>query len=603
MVTLAMIIVSDSAWAKVNSVHASASPTTLELGDSFIYQVTVSGTGTLPTPSNNIPSAFQILSGPNSNISMEWINGKMSSSRTLTYTLRALRRGDFTIPAPTVTDRRQQKSGNAVNVHIEAPGSGATAQPSPNNMIPQETNVRQSNLRSIFLQAEIAPTSAYLQEAMVLTFTLYFQPSVRTFDVQKLPSTEGFWSEEWEVQSPPGVVERNINGRLYNAAVIYRLILFPTRTGELNIGPMKLNVHYVSGRSRNRSFFDSIFDSYVEQMAVSSEPITVNIKSLPYENQPDGFANVVGNWSLDARLDAKEVQTNESVTLTIRIKGEGNVGFLPAPEVRVPPDIELYEPEISVHKRPGNGEISGEKVFTYLLIPRRPGEQIIPPVEFSFFDPKLEEYRSVSISPGTLQVSPSSGWDVADVDGSGIPAPVETVGREIRWIMDSAPSLDDSIEPLHQRTAYWASFLMPIFIVAAGFAFRKHHENLAGQESVVRSRKAMKRAFTVLKEARQHHRNDEIGEGYNSLASGIIKYLSDRLNVPIASLDERVRDKCLELNQISETSRIELRDILSLCDSARFSPHGSDADSLGNLIDRSEKWIATVDRKLRPTKV
>ncbi len=603
LIASALLLASSPTQAKVDSIRASASPDHLELGDSFIYQVTIEGSGTLPTPSSNIPSSFQVLSGPNSNVSMQFVNGKMSSSRTLTYTLRALRKGEFTLPAPVVTHKGRQYTGNAIRIVVDQPGSGATAQPAPGDMVPQERNVSVNQMGPIFLQANIEPASGYLQEAMVVNFTLYFQPSVRNFDVQKLPSTEGFWSEEWAVPNPPGIVERNINGRLYNAANIYRLILFPTRTGELTIGPMDLVVHYVSGRSRNRTFFDSIFDSYVEQTAVSSEPLTVKIDALPVSGQPDGFENVVGFWNLSANLDAENVQTNESVTLTVTLSGEGNVGFLPAPEVRVPPDIELYEPEVSVSKRAGNGTVTGRKTFTYLLIPRRPGKQEIPPVEISIFDPSREQYRTLTANPGTLDVSPASGWSVADVDGSGVPAPVESVGREIRWIMDTAPSLNGSASMLHNHPAYWASFLLPVFIVFAGFTVRKKREAMVGQESMIRSRKAAKRAIAALKQARHHLATNNIAEGYDALALGITKYLAERLAVPAASLNDKERMKLLSANQISEASKDELSDIFSMCDTARFSPHGHSENTLAELIERSEQWISTVDRRLKPIQV
>jgi BatD DUF11 like domain len=606
LIALSLLMLNSPSVAKVASVYASASPDQLELGDSFIYQVTVEGSGTLPTPSNNIPSAFQILSGPNSNVNMQFVNGKMSSSRTLTYTLRALRRGDFTLPAPVVTDKGRQYTGNAIRIVVKEPGNGNTKQsqqPEPGDMVPRGTKVDQGRLEQIFLQADIEPKSVYLQEPLVINFTLYFQPSVRTFDVQKLPSTEGFWSEEWSVPNPPGVVERNINGRLYNAAVIHRLILFPTRTGELTIGPMNLLVHYVSGRSRNRTFFDSIFDNYVEQVAVNSDQLTINVKALPSDGQPDGFENVVGNWRLSANLDTDNVQTNESVTLTVTLSGEGNVGFLPAPEVRVPPDIELYEPEINVSKRAQNGTLNGRKTFTYLLIPRRPGAQEIPPVEISVFDPARNQYRTLKASPGTLNVSPATGWTAAEVDGSGVPAPVESVGREVRWIMDTAPSLQDSSVLLHERAEYWASFLLPVMLLLGGYALRRKRDSMVGQETMVRSRKAAKAAIDALKQARQHLASENIEHGYDALALGVSKYLADRLAVPSATLDEKTRTRYLVANQVSESSHQELQDIFSICDSARFSPHGSDAVTLANLIERTENWITTIDRRLKPVQV
>ena len=194
-------------------------------------------------------------------------------------------------------------------------------------------------------------------------------------------------------------------------------------------------------------------------------------------------------------------------------------------------------------------------------------------------------------------------WDQADTDGSGVPAPVESVGRDLRWIMDTAPTLSSSETLPHENPVYWAGYLLPLLIVAGGFVMKKKRDSMVGQESLIRSRKAAKQAIQVLKQARTHLSLNEVEAGYDALAVGLKKYLADKLSLPIASLDEKTRNRYLNENQISESSREELSSIFAMCDSARFSPHGHDESILESLIDRAEKWVTAVDRRLKPARV
>ena len=38
--------------------------------------------------------------------------------------------------------------------------------------------------------------------------------------------------------------------------------------------------------------------------------------------------------------------------------------------------------------------IAGSRTWEYVLLPLAPGEQAIPPISFSYFDPVAEEYRT-----------------------------------------------------------------------------------------------------------------------------------------------------------------------------------------------------------------
>lgn len=309
------------------NIVAEAIPTHVKVGDSFTYTVEVSGNKMkLPNPDVDIPSEFDIYSGPSTSINTSWVNGQMSASRTLTYQLLARKAGVFTIDPPTLNYKKRRYSGNKVVVVVSSTrrsSRGSQGRSSNRSAVPTPSSPITSD-EPLFLQVDVDPAEVYVQQPLTVTYTLYFRHDVRSFDVKRLSSTEGFWTEEWPVPNPPTVLERTINGKSYRAAAIYRTILFPTRDGELTIGPMEVVCEVKqSRRRRSRSLFDDFFDNPfdVEQKLVASELYTVNVLPLPANGKPDQFDEVVGKYRLRAELDRDTVETNESVTLHINISG------------------------------------------------------------------------------------------------------------------------------------------------------------------------------------------------------------------------------------------------------------------------------------------
>ncbi|MCB2199877.1 BatD family protein [bacterium] len=608
---LLLFLVSPSR-AAVDEVKADVSSRTVEVGNTFLYQVTVSGSGNLPTPTVNLPSSFQIVSGPNSNISMQFINGKMSSTRTLTYRLRAMRKGDYTITGPTVTSKGKQITGTSITIEVASNGAaGSTQQSSPGTSSPstrQQTTPppasrRAQTLPSMFLEATVSSQSVSFQEPLTLIFTLYYQEDVKTFNVNRLASTEGFWSEQWPVPERPDIRQEYVNGQLYNAADLHRLILFPTKTGELKIGEMDVTIGYRKARRNQRqslfdSFFSDPFSSSIQYEDLKSDPITIKVAPLPTEGRPANFENVVGDYRIRSSLDTDQVRTNESVTFTVTISGEGNIGFIPTPDISFPSDLEVYEPQVEESHQPSNGVITGSKSFTWLLIPRRPGKQTIPAVSFSYFDPKTKQYRTPKAPAHTLQVQPATGWSGVDTESSDTPSEVETLGTDIRWILQADHGLRRHGPPLQERPLYWLAYLIPVGVAAAGFGLRKRQDKLLSQTGLVRSRKAAKRALEALSAARSLLSKGEIQEGYTGLARGLIGYISDRIGIPVGQLDRQRLLTELGQRNVSESAVRELVAVLDLCDSARFTPQGAEANSLAELIERAQRWIGQVDRSL-----
>ncbi len=422
----------------------------------------------------------------------------------------------------------------------------------------------------------------------------------------RLSSTEGFWKEDLPVSNPPEVFEQRIDGQLYHGAIIQKILLYPTRTGELEIGPMELTCEVrerTSGRRRFGSLFDSVFDDpffggfQTRSVDIESEPVTVSVRSLPSEGRPAGFQEVVGRYRIRAELDQDSVATNESVTLTVRISGTGNIGFIPEPELNIPPDLEIYDPQTRQDQESTGRTLEGWKSFTYLLIPRRAGVQRIAPIEFSFFDPDRRRYSTVETDELVLNVRPASGWDamISDLPG-GSAEEVRSLATDIRWIHDSSVGLRRSGPPLYQQATYPIAYLLPALIALGALLARRRMDQLAGNVAAARSRKATKRALSALKEANQAYKAGNITQGYDALARGLVYYIADRAHTPAADLAIDRIAEILSGRGVSTDQIAEIRELIHRCNTARFTPDGMDEHALSDLIGQARKWILGVDR-------
>jgi hypothetical protein len=324
----------------------------------------------------------------------------------------------------------------------------------------------------------------------------------------------------------------------------------------------------------------------------------VHVRPLPEGGRPEDFDNVVGDFELESALSADTVAANESVTFTLAVTGRGNVGFVPVPELEVGPDVELYEPQVKEEHSVRADNVQGSKVFTWLMIPRRPGRQRIPALELPYFDPEAGRYRIARAKEQTLVVRGTAGWAGEEAPADVAWGDVETLATDIRWILASTRGLSRQGPPLRARTGYWLAWLAPLFIVAGAFGLRRQLAARAGREGQIRSRKAARRAREALKQAREALGGGDVEVGYEALARGLTGYVADRIGVPAAQLDRARIQRELSQRPISEASRSELAAILDLCDTARFTPEGGDPEALRKLIERSGRWIDSVDRPL-----
>ena len=107
------------------------------------------------------------------------------------------------------------------------------------------------------------------------------------------------------------------------------------------------------------------------------------------------------------------------MTLTMTVRGIGNVRNVVLPALPTLPGWKAYEPKTNVALDPV-ATVQGSKTMEWLIRPERPGKTTIPALTFASFDPAAKRYVETQSQPIELVVSGEpTGHGDRPADGGG----------------------------------------------------------------------------------------------------------------------------------------------------------------------------------------
>lgn len=592
MIILVMVKLSAAGDIKFT---ASVDKTFLAPDDNFRYTVEVSGPiGSLPTP--NLPDFkqnFYILAGPSESTSYQIINRDMSASKSITYVLQPRKTGFITIPPAYLTYQKKRYRTETIKITISSsgtPSKGGTTVPSDKADDSKEVD--------IFLRAEPDKTTLVQNDAVIINYRIYFRVNISSYEITKLPTTAGFWKEDFELPRQPIISQETVNGVRYQVATIGKVALFPTKPGKLTIEPLEIQCRVqTQHRTRSRDFFDRFLDdpffrgNYQVPRYFQSQPITLNVLPYPEKSRPEDFSGAVGSFRLDASIDSDSVQANEPLTLTVKVSGRGNIRMIQPPEINISPDFERYEPEIDIETIKSGRVISGSKTFKYLLVPRFPGRQKIDPVRFSFYDPKRKRYAELQ-SEG-FEVMVSRGKEVLMAGGVSIsPDEVKLYGHDISFIKTEG-RLKPMGSLLYLKTGYYLAYIIPLFIFIGGGIFRSYY--LHRNPDLIRRRNAFRKAKACLDRAEKLSSPGGGEDFFREIGEGLKCYIADKMSVSSAGLVlEALKEQILGRGVSPHNLEI-LTETVVECDMGRFSSSMPEIEERKKLIEKARKSLQQME--------
>ena len=551
---------------------------------------------------------FDYIAGPytSQSSSTSFVNGKRTSSFTLTYTYTLMpnKEGAFTLPPATIKVDGEQYTSNGVRITVLPPDepthAGAARQQSGNvSASTQQREAANVNAENIFMRTLASKTKVHEQEVILLTYKLYFAGvDVAQFtNNTRLPEFKGFLKQELEIGEIQTELE-HYNGRNYQTAVIYRTLLFPQRSGDIVIDPAQFEaVLRVQNRAQVRSIFDDFFNSYTTVAKPLTAPsVTIHVSELP-SGKPAGFSGGVGQFAINSRISNTDLQANEAVTLTLTIQGAGNMKLLKTPAVDWPEGFEVYDPKVTNNVKNSLSGVSGTKTIEYLAIPRAGGTYTIPAVQFAYYDTQADTYKTLSTPEYTLNIARSANEEssAAVVNNFVQKENIQQFGSDIRYIYtnDQPRFIQQASSLTFGSLAFWAWYGAPSLLAAIlFFLFRKQIKENA-DITRVRYKKANKVAQRRLKAAEKLLKENQKEAFYEEIERAAWTYLSDRLSIPTAQLNKENIAQILSNKGVSQTVIGELHRVLTTAEFARYAPTSDHAmqdmyNDTTNIINQLE---------------
>ncbi|UCG27417.1 MAG: protein BatD [Bacteroidales bacterium] len=596
--SLLLIALSTQLFAQDVEVTASA-PDVVSIGEQFRLTISVN----TKVSSFNPPdlSNFYILMGPSTsfNQSTQIINNKMtrSVSYTYTYVLQATREGEFEIGPAQVTVKNNTYKSNSLKIEVvkgDIPAAGGE-QPADQSGQPGA----QAGEEDLYLRVLVDRNTVYQGEHIVATVKIYSRINLSGLDNAKFPSFNGFLREDIETPPLRSLERENVNGVIYGTGVLQRVVLYPQKTGELEIDPMELECLIQQRVQRDtRSFFDDFFDSFQTlKQTIKSPPVTITVKPLP-PGSPDSFNGGVGQLKMNATIDKTEVKENDAVTLKIIFSGNGNLKLLESPGIDFPPDFETYDPKITTNLSHAVSGTSGNKTFEYLVVPRHAGNFRIPPVEFTYFDPRQNDYLTLNSNEFNITVVPSGESEGITVISGLSKEDIRYIGSDIRFIKNEKIKLHPLDKTIFGSAFFYLSYIVSLGLFSILIIWRRNHIRRNADRALVRNRKAKKIARRRLKVASAALKLGNSSLFYEELLKALWGYLSDKLGIPLSELSQ---EKSLEtLGKYSVPHEIieDFIAVIDSCEFARFAPADSTAET-ESIYKKASNVISRFEQKLK----
>lgn len=393
-------------------------------------------------------------------------------------------------------------------------------------------------------------------------YRLHYQP----------PGFAGFWNVQETEQNE---YSEAIDSREYRVIEL-RTILFSSVVETLEIEPGTVSASLPEG-----------------PIVVESDPVLVDVRPTPV-NAPAGFTGAVGRFEIAAEVDTTTALMNESVLLTVKVQGEGNIDALPAP---VWPEFQGWR---AVESPPAasseviDGRLVGSRTYEIILVPELAGELSIPEIWYIHYDPDLDEYVQAATSPIVVSVAGVAGMQSPQppLDGT---ATDERDASDARPIKAAPASLRRSGAETTSSVVFWAMWLPPLLVIAGAAVWRRRRDAWEASQADSRRRNALPNAQAALGRAM-------VGGDSHSIAAAaaVSSYLSDRFGESLTGLTREALAKRLQDAGVPTKLTQRVEDTLASGEEARYTPEDPSPGPADDRIERASQLLTELDGAIEP---
>ncbi len=521
---------------------------------------------------------FRVVAGPSQSIKNSWVNGKRSYSKTYTYFLSPIEKGNFKIGQASVEVDGEIYKTLILNVEVT---SAVEIPVNPND----PSYIADNN---IHLVAEISKTNPYLNEPISIVYKLYWKPDLGITNPRELdaPRYVNFWSKN--IDNTPIAENGTYKGEAYRYAVMRKTVLYPQKTGELSIEPLVYDIA-VQVPSNRRDIFGQVLSNTVNK-TVSAGKVKINVRPLPNQGKPDNFSGAVGNFDLLVNTTKKELLISEAFQLNIEIKGKGNFNLFNFPSINLPATLEVYEPERIEKLKTNFQGINGSLKDQYTVVPSSPGKYAIPKISFTYFDPKDTSYKTKTSSINYVNVKGSIINNSINENNNQTTNYNNTNRLNLIEYGNTSFKTKSKFEKISKliffkSSLFWILLFGPFVIMSILLIIISILNKKKKDQNWIRSNHAKKLGKKYLLDAKKNI--DNKNKFYEALDKALMNYLKSILLFDNSEYNAKQIRNSLENRSINIKTIDALEEIFNNCQMARYTPF--------DHVDMEKDYLKSLD--------
>jgi BatD DUF11 like domain len=562
-------------------------------------------------------SSFVLVSGPSQESGMTAVNGVVKQYVALSFVLKPKGPGTFTIAAGTARADGKLLKSNAVTVKVNnrmAPDAAANTTPYPGGFNPFEDmpqrpepfndyilkkgeNATEKINRNMFVKLQTDKTSCYIGEPVTASYKLYTRLKSES-NLIKNPSFSGFSVIDLQQPGNTSYTRETVNGREYNVYIIRKVQLYPLQAGTLELEPAEIenNVQFIKEAyaSSHNNLLADVFSEFAEaaippeaieiqKVILQNKPVFINVKALPAATVPAAFNGAVGNFSVKSGLEKNSFTTDDAGKLNVIIEGAGNLQLVTAPDISWPKGIDAFDPVSAEDIVKTTVPVSGRKMLSWDFTVSQPGDYVLPPVVFSYFNPATGKYITDSAPSIKFTVAKGTGKKPAAVvvkeeKKSGL----NRFFSNRRWVISTVVTLivlgllfwlkrDKRLEEKARvETAAAAEKLQPVEI----------------ELPVIEKKNYLQEAAVLL--------NGDSIVFYKELNNALKDYLSHKLEMPAATINKKAVAEGLNKMNVSTDTIIQLQELMNDIELQLYAPF-AEQHKMQELYDAADDMMRQLD--------
>lgn len=582
------------ACACFSQVIRVSAPSRVEAGENFrvSFKVTTQDVDDFRSGLHST-DVVEVIAGPytSSESSFQMVNGHTSSSSsiTYTYTLYAAKSGVYNIPAAHARVGGKQISSSPAKVTVvgSAQGRGNNS-PKMHEDDNYQPHMRAAGSaisgRDLFIKVSANKKKVYEQEPILLTYKVYTLVDLTQLE-GKMPELTGFHTQEIPLPQQKSFHIERVNGKPYRTVTWSQYVMYPQMTGKMEIPSITFKGIVVQ-QNRSVDPFEAFFNGgsgYVEVKRNIVAP-SIKIDVLPLPQKPANFSGGVGKFNISAQLNKNELKAGDPLSLRIVVGGIGNLKLIKQPVVNFPKDWDKYDPKVTDKTKLTSNGLEGNMIYDILAVPRNQGHYTIPPVELTYYDKSLNQYKTIKTQSFEIEVAKGDGSRSSVVDYS------KDQPKDIKDIKKGDAELHSVDNFFFGSVGYLMSLLIPfVAFVALLVIFRKRAIDNADLVKM-KGKKANKIATKRLRQANKLMLAGKSNEFYDEVLRALWGYVGDKLNMPAEKLSRENISEKLQSHNVDDNTISKFLSAIDDCEMMRFAP----GDPEGNMNKTFESAMTAI---------